>query len=431
MRLTSIILVLLLCAFAAHAQSPPGINYQGVARDSDGKALSQKDISIRISIVKDNSNGVAEYTEIHSVKTNSFGLFTLMMGGGSVVTGDFQFISWALGNKWLRVEMDADGGNTFKLMGSQQLMSVPYALYSKYAASSGNATQDLSLSGNKLKVTNNPTATDINLAPYLDNTDSQTLVVNGAQLSISGGNNVDLTPFLDNTDNQDLTLNANTLSLTNDSTPINLAPYLDNTDKQDLTLTANTLSLTNDATPIDLTPYLDNTDNQTLSNVLSQGNNAGGQKITNIGAPLTNLDAATKQYVDNGDAVINTRIAANYAFKATYSYLQAAGTGNDISLSLTTTFDSFGVLGSTNFTAAVAGTYIFVLDGSVNNILPAPTINLSYNGTKYPVTISSVNGRYNSTFMFQLTAGQTVSVVGDGVLTSYTINGSFYGYKLL
>jgi hypothetical protein len=47
------------------------------------------------------------------------------------------------------------------------------------------------------------------------------------------------------TDNQDLTLAGNTLSLTNDPTPINLSPYLDNTDSQTLSINANTLSISN------------------------------------------------------------------------------------------------------------------------------------------------------------------------------------------
>lgn len=39
----------------------------------------------------------------------------------------------------------------------------------------------------------------------------------------------------------------------------------------------------------------------TLNDVLSNGNNAGGLKIENIGAPTNNADAATKEYVDNND----------------------------------------------------------------------------------------------------------------------------------
>lgn len=57
-----------------------------------------------------------------------------------------------------------------------------------------NEIQDLSLTGNTLKITNNTSATNINLGAYLDNTDSQTLTYNPAtyNLSVSGGNSVSL-----------------------------------------------------------------------------------------------------------------------------------------------------------------------------------------------------------------------------------------------
>ncbi|BDW91512.1 hypothetical protein MACH07_03440 [Flagellimonas marinaquae] len=42
-----------------------------------------------------------------------------------------------------------------------------------------------------------------------------------------------------------------------------------------------------------------NTDNQTLTEVLSQGNDAGGATITNLAVPVNPQDAATKAYVDS------------------------------------------------------------------------------------------------------------------------------------
>lgn len=655
-------MVFLLCAFAGHAQSPPGINYQGVARNLDGKPLVLKDINIKINILKDGENGPIEYAETHILKTNSFGLFTLVIGTGEVVTGDFLYISWAMGNKWLRVEMDPDGGSRFQVMGSQQFMSVPYAFYAKYSGnslspgqgisinnnvisntgdadanstnelntaftfgadhklrltdsggtkeadlsslamyqslegvltignnagtqritnlgaptsaddaatkayvdskvvpgdpSSTNEIQDLELSGDNLRITNNASATTIDLSPYRDNTDSQNLSSSATStnrtISITGGtsttidvadndNNptneiqnlmlagntlslsndptpINLAPYLDNTDSQDLSLNANTLSMTGDATPVNLAPYLDNTDSQslalsgtnlsitggnsisltpfmdntdsqDLTLTGNSLSLTGDATPVSLAAYMDNTDAQNLSvsvsgnnrtvnitggtgatfsvadgdadqtneiqlltytpatrnlsigmgntvnipetqniaQVLTQSNDAGGQRITNLGAPTVASDAGTKQYVDNADAALTNRMNANYAFKTGFAYSSLLTLGSDIPIPLSgESFDDFNVVGASSFTAASAGTYIFIVDGSISGA----NVSLVYNGTKYPVAVGS-NSRSNTTYMFRLTAGQTVSLVLDGLGIATNLSGSFFGYKLL
>ncbi len=78
-----------------------------------------------------------------------------------------------------------------------------------------------------------------------------------------------------NNEIQDLSLNASTniLTITNNgsATSIDLSSYLDNTDNQDLSLSGNTLSLTNDGTPVDLSGYI-NTDSQNLSNTTSGSN---------------------------------------------------------------------------------------------------------------------------------------------------------------
>src|SRR5690606_11570106 len=71
-------------------------------------------------------------------------------------------------------------------------------------------------------------------------------------------------------------------------------------DAQALTLTDNTLEL-EDGGSVNLGIYLDNTDEQTLSEVLSEGNDAMGAVITGLGAPVVGSDAATKDYVDNLD----------------------------------------------------------------------------------------------------------------------------------
>jgi hypothetical protein len=62
--------------------------------------------------------------------------------------------------------------------------------------SGSEVVQDLQLVGNTLKITNNASATGIDLAPYAGtNTDNQTLTYTGStgQLSITGGNNVMIT----------------------------------------------------------------------------------------------------------------------------------------------------------------------------------------------------------------------------------------------
>ena len=100
----------------------------------------------------------------------------------------------------------------------------------------------------------------IDLKPYLDNTDEQTLTLANDTLVISGSN--DTISLLDY--RQRLTLQNDTLTLSGSMDTLNLVPYLDNTDEQTLTLTNDTLVISGSNDTISLTSYLDNTDEQTL-----------------------------------------------------------------------------------------------------------------------------------------------------------------------
>src|SRR6185503_7443026 len=80
-----------------YAQVSNKINYQAIARDVTGAALMNQSIAIRLSIL-DGSGGPVLYSEKHSVTTNQFGLFTLQIGDGTVLSGDFNFIVWSSGN---------------------------------------------------------------------------------------------------------------------------------------------------------------------------------------------------------------------------------------------------------------------------------------------------------------------------------------------
>lgn len=113
----------------ATAQPPQKFNYQGVARATDGSALENQDIALRISILNGSATGPSVYTETHQVTTNNFGLYTLAIGGGTVVSGDISTIDWGTGDKYVKVEIDPAGGSNYVNLGTAQLLSVPYALY--------------------------------------------------------------------------------------------------------------------------------------------------------------------------------------------------------------------------------------------------------------------------------------------------------------
>jgi hypothetical protein len=126
-KLYSTLLALLL-TMALVAQPPQKFKYQGVVRDNNGNPLSSKNISLRISLLVGSATGNAVYIETHNTNTNPFGLFNIDVGAGTVITGNFSAIPWSQYDYFQKVEIDTTGGSIFTLMGTSQLLSVPYAL---------------------------------------------------------------------------------------------------------------------------------------------------------------------------------------------------------------------------------------------------------------------------------------------------------------
>jgi hypothetical protein len=110
------------------AQSPQRFNYQAVARDASGNPLSEKTLGVRISILDNSEAGADLYSETFSPTTNKQGLFSVQVGGGDGPSGSFNTIQWGTSAKFLKVEIDAAGGSSYQLLGTSQLLSVPYAL---------------------------------------------------------------------------------------------------------------------------------------------------------------------------------------------------------------------------------------------------------------------------------------------------------------
>ena len=128
---------LLFISFALLAQVPQGVGYQGVATDNNGIELVNQSISIKASVLSGSANGNVEWEETHATTTDAFGLFALTIGQGtstgSGAQSSFEDISWGSNTHFLKIEMDATGGNNYSFMGTNQMMSVPYALYAENA----------------------------------------------------------------------------------------------------------------------------------------------------------------------------------------------------------------------------------------------------------------------------------------------------------
>jgi len=114
-------------------QAPSLISYQTIIRNNDNELISNKVVGIRISILKDNPNGVSVYQERHYVQTNLNGLAYLVIGAGTPVRGKLSDVDWSLGPYYIQSETDINGGQDYKISVFTQILSVPYAIHAKTA----------------------------------------------------------------------------------------------------------------------------------------------------------------------------------------------------------------------------------------------------------------------------------------------------------
>ena len=128
--------VLLLLALFSFAQAPEQMSYQAVVRDASGTLVANQVVGMQISILQSSTSGTVVYTETQTPTSNANGLVTLALGTG-VSSNVFSAIDWSAGPYFIKTETDPNGGTNYGLTSTQQLMSVPYALYAK---TSGSAT---------------------------------------------------------------------------------------------------------------------------------------------------------------------------------------------------------------------------------------------------------------------------------------------------
>ena len=118
---------------------PQAMNYQAAVRDSLGLPLADKDIGVRISILRGSSSGEPVYVEQHHVRTDDLGLFVVAIGRGESKSGAFGAVDWSARDYWLKIDVDVHGGTDFIELGAQQLYSVPFALMAERSRYSDTA----------------------------------------------------------------------------------------------------------------------------------------------------------------------------------------------------------------------------------------------------------------------------------------------------
>ncbi len=146
--------IMLICLLMA-GQVPQGFNYQAVAYSSTGAPVINTTIQVKIGILSDTLTPVVVWEELHSaVKTNTFGVFNLVIGTGTRQSGSalvFSDIDWSKTPLYLKIQIYYQ--NSWKYLGTSRLWSVPFSM------ASGNKVD---LSGIQTEIDANETGAGLN-----------------------------------------------------------------------------------------------------------------------------------------------------------------------------------------------------------------------------------------------------------------------------
>ncbi|SFI42204.1 hypothetical protein [Halpernia frigidisoli] len=122
------------------AQTPNLVSYQSIVRNSTNDVVKNQSVGIKFSVLKTTTTGTVVYSETQTKTTNANGLVDAQLGAGTVVSGTFSTIDWASDKYFIKTEIDPAGGTNYNIAGTQQLLSVPYALNAKNGVPTGGTT---------------------------------------------------------------------------------------------------------------------------------------------------------------------------------------------------------------------------------------------------------------------------------------------------
>ncbi len=131
-KVTLILVAILFAVTGILAQVPNQFKYQAVLRNADGTIIAEESVIIDISILESDLV-TSVFDETHTVTTTAQGLINLNIGS----VEDLSVIDWTADDYFIEITVNGT------IMGTSQLLSVPYALLSETARTSADWTADV------------------------------------------------------------------------------------------------------------------------------------------------------------------------------------------------------------------------------------------------------------------------------------------------
>lgn len=142
-KLTLLFATALIAFIGVLAQTPGQFKYQAALRNTDGSVMANEEVEVEFRILEGSETGTQVFLETHSgITTTEQGIINLNVGSiQKIYTSD---IEWGENKYFLEVSVDGT------VMGTSQILSVPYSMHAKNAntaesvafSNSGTALKD-------------------------------------------------------------------------------------------------------------------------------------------------------------------------------------------------------------------------------------------------------------------------------------------------
>ena len=357
--------IALLFSLSAFAQNE-GISFQGLARNAAGEVLVSQKISLRLSILLDTESGAVAYVETRQVTTNPQGIFSLVIGDDKALTKStiFSSIKWTLAPKFIKVEMDPNGGTSFVAMGTSRLQAVPFAFYA-YGVDATNVKGLLPVASGGTGVAS---IADLKTSLGLDTFNSAALDTKVDKVAGKGLSSNDYT-----------TAEKNKLAGITGT----------NTGDQDLSSYATTTQLATKANAADVVTSL-----ATKANVadvaISLDTKANASDVTTSLAAKANTADVTTSLATKVDKVTGKELSTNdytTAEKTKLAAITGTNTGDQVNIT-----GNAGTATKLQTSRTING---IAFDGSADITLPTPASGIPYTGATQAVDLGAYDLKVN------------------------------------
>ena len=122
----TLIFIVTCCFTFGFSQTSNKFNFQMLIRNAQEEPHADKQITVDVSLFSDGNGSFLFYKERHTLVTDFMGVASMVIGEGTLLSGNL-----SVSPRFLKIEVDPEGGTNFSINFSEKLSSVPFSQFSE------------------------------------------------------------------------------------------------------------------------------------------------------------------------------------------------------------------------------------------------------------------------------------------------------------